>query len=45
MPGVVEQCDLRGTFGFMAYHGGALEETTDVIAREAAGAAARRTTA
>jgi phage replication-related protein YjqB (UPF0714/DUF867 family) len=36
MPGVVEQCDLRGAFGFMAYHGGALEETTDVIAREAA---------
>jgi len=36
MPGVIEQCDLRGTFGFMAYHGGALEETTDVIARQAA---------
>ena len=36
MPGVVEQCDLRGSFGFMAYHGGALEETTDVIARQAA---------
>jgi phage replication-related protein YjqB (UPF0714/DUF867 family) len=36
MPGVVEQCDLRGSFGFMAYHGGALEETTDVIAGQAA---------
>jgi phage replication-related protein YjqB (UPF0714/DUF867 family) len=36
MPGVVEECELRGRFGFMAYHGGALEETTDVIARQAA---------
>ena len=36
MPGVVEQCDLRGSFGFMAYHGGSLEEMTDVIAQEAA---------
>ena len=27
MPGVIEHCDLRGTFGFMAYHGGALEVT------------------
>jgi phage replication-related protein YjqB (UPF0714/DUF867 family) len=36
MPGVVEECELRGRFGFMAYHGGALEEMTDVIAREAA---------
>ncbi|HEX6657169.1 MAG TPA: poly-gamma-glutamate hydrolase family protein [Ilumatobacter sp.] len=36
MPGVVEQSDLRGSFGFMAYHGGALEVTTDVIARQAA---------
>jgi phage replication-related protein YjqB (UPF0714/DUF867 family) len=35
-PGVEEQCELRGTFGFMAYHGGALEEMTDVIARSAA---------
>lgn len=34
--GVVEECELRGPFGFMAYHGGGLEETTDVIAREAA---------
>jgi phage replication-related protein YjqB (UPF0714/DUF867 family) len=36
MPGVVEHCDLRDSFGFMAYHGGALEVTTDVIAHEAA---------
>jgi len=35
-PGVVEECELRGRFGFMAYHGGGLEENTDVIAREAA---------
>lgn len=35
-PGVEEVCELRSTFGFMAYHGGALEETTDVIARHAA---------
>lgn len=38
-PGVEEHCVLRGTFGFMAYHGGALEEMTDVIARGAADAA------
>jgi phage replication-related protein YjqB (UPF0714/DUF867 family) len=35
-PGVDEVCDLRSRFGFMAYHGGALEEMTDVIARAAA---------
>lgn len=35
-PGVEEHCELRGSFGFMAYHGGALEETTDVIASSAA---------
>jgi phage replication-related protein YjqB (UPF0714/DUF867 family) len=34
--GVREECELRGRVGFMAYHGGALEEMTDVIAREAA---------
>jgi len=34
--GVEEVCELRGSFGFMAYHGGSLEEMTDVIAREAA---------
>jgi phage replication-related protein YjqB (UPF0714/DUF867 family) len=36
LPGVVEECTLRGSFGFMAYHGGGLEEATDVIARNAA---------
>ena len=36
MPDVVEECELRGGFGFMAYHGGGLEQMTDVIAREAA---------
>lgn len=36
LPGVVEECQLRGRFGFMAYHGGGLEEATDVIARGAA---------
>jgi len=34
--GVTEECELRGPFGFMAFHGGGLEETTDVIARAAA---------
>ena len=33
MPGVEEQLELRSRFGFMAYHGGALEEMTDVIAK------------
>jgi phage replication-related protein YjqB (UPF0714/DUF867 family) len=37
-PGVDEVCELRSRFGFMAYHGGSLEEMTDVIA----GAAAQR---
>ena len=32
MPGVQEVCELRGPIGFMAYHGGSLEEQTDVIA-------------
>lgn len=36
MPGVQEICELRGTVGFMAYHGGSLEEQTDVIAALAA---------
>ncbi len=36
LPGVIEQCEVRSTFGFMAYHGGGLEESTDVIARAAA---------
>jgi phage replication-related protein YjqB (UPF0714/DUF867 family) len=35
-PGVEEVCVLRGSFGFMAYHGGHLEEMTDVVARAAA---------
>jgi phage replication-related protein YjqB (UPF0714/DUF867 family) len=35
-PGVEEVVVLRGRFGFMAYHGGSLEETTDVIAQAAA---------
>jgi len=36
LDGVVEESVLRGTFGFMAYHGGGLESMTDVIARAAA---------
>lgn len=35
-PGVREECELRSRFGFMAFHGGSLEEVTDVVAREAA---------
>jgi len=38
-PGVEEVCELAGPFGFMAYHGGALEQQTDVIAAAAAKAA------
>ena len=34
--GVEEVSELRSTFGFMAFHGGALEERTDLIARSAA---------
>jgi len=34
--GVVEMLELRGRFGFMAFHGGSLEERTDMIARTAA---------
>lgn len=33
---VTEELTLRSRFGFMAFHGGTLERTTDVIAREAA---------
>jgi phage replication-related protein YjqB (UPF0714/DUF867 family) len=36
MDGVREELVVRGRFGFMAYHGGGLEEQTDVIARAAA---------
>jgi len=35
-PGVREVCELRSPIGFMAYHGGSLEEQTDVIASLAA---------
>ncbi len=35
-PGVREVIEVRGRVGFMAYHGGALEAMTDVIARRAA---------
>jgi phage replication-related protein YjqB (UPF0714/DUF867 family) len=35
-PGVVEVAEQRGRFGFMAFHGGGLEEMTDVIAAAAA---------
>ncbi len=35
-PGVEEVVELRGAFGFMAFHGGSLEEKTDVVARRAA---------
>jgi phage replication-related protein YjqB (UPF0714/DUF867 family) len=34
--GVEEVLELRGRFGFMAFHGGSLEEMTDVVARAAA---------
>ncbi|MEO8265237.1 MAG: poly-gamma-glutamate hydrolase family protein [Ilumatobacteraceae bacterium] len=36
MDGVQEFCELRSRIGFMAYHGGSLEEQTDVIASRAA---------
>ncbi|HET6951270.1 MAG TPA: poly-gamma-glutamate hydrolase family protein [Acidimicrobiales bacterium] len=35
-PGVEEVCELRGTFGLMAFHGGNLERGTDTIAAAAA---------
>jgi phage replication-related protein YjqB (UPF0714/DUF867 family) len=35
-PGVEEVAELRNRFGFMAFHGGSLEEMTDVVARAAA---------
>jgi phage replication-related protein YjqB (UPF0714/DUF867 family) len=35
-PGVEEVCELRSRFGFMAFHGGSLEEMTDVVGRAAA---------
>lgn len=36
VPGVTEHHELRGRFGFMAFHGGNLERATDHIARAAA---------
>ncbi len=38
-PGVIEESRLRSRFGFLAIHGGGLEEMTDVIAERAANAA------
>jgi len=38
-PDVTESCRLRSRFGFLAIHGGGLEEMTDVIAERAAAAA------
>jgi phage replication-related protein YjqB (UPF0714/DUF867 family) len=38
-PGVIEESRLRSRFGFLAIHGGGLEQMTDVIAERAAGAA------
>jgi phage replication-related protein YjqB (UPF0714/DUF867 family) len=38
-PGVIEESTLRSRFGFLAIHGGGLEEMTDVIAERAADAA------
>ena len=35
-PEVQEVVELRSKFGFMAYHGGGLEQMTDVIAQQAA---------
>jgi phage replication-related protein YjqB (UPF0714/DUF867 family) len=35
-PGVEERCDLRSPFGVMAFHGGSLEQVTDVIAEHVA---------
>lgn len=35
-PGVVEVLELRSSIGFLAFHGGALERGTDVIAIDAA---------
>jgi phage replication-related protein YjqB (UPF0714/DUF867 family) len=38
-PGIIEECTLRSRFGFLAIHGGGLEQMTDVIAERAAEAA------
>jgi phage replication-related protein YjqB (UPF0714/DUF867 family) len=39
LPGVIEHSELRSRFGFLAIHGGGLEQMTDVIAERAADAA------
>lgn len=36
LPGVTEEVEIRSRFGFMAFHGGRLEERTDVVASLAA---------
>src|SRR5215208_3540650 len=38
-PAIIEECTLRSQFGFLAIHGGGLEQMTDVIAARAAEAA------
>jgi len=38
-PGVIEESRLRSRFGFLAIHGGSVEQMTDVIAERAADAA------
>ena len=38
-PGIIEESTLRSRFGFLAIHGGGLEQMTDVIAERAAEAA------
>jgi phage replication-related protein YjqB (UPF0714/DUF867 family) len=35
-PGVVEECELRSAFGFLAIHGGSLERGTAEVAADAA---------
>jgi phage replication-related protein YjqB (UPF0714/DUF867 family) len=35
-PGVLEQCELRSRFGFLAFHGGSLERGTAEVAEAAA---------
>jgi len=42
-PGIIEDSTLRSRFGFMAIHGGGLEQMTDVIAERAADAAGAST--
>lgn len=35
-PGVYEQVEIRGRFGFLAFHGGPVERVTSLLARHAA---------